>query len=725
MLQGVATVNNIHIDVGTAALDGLLLALQRLDDRLAQAVDDAHVVFGSEAASDHYRGLYVGQSEIARLLTRLPAAPALAVTTGDPVAALVDAVQNLPALAELQRSAGLDDFEVAALLVALAPDLDLRYERLYAFLQDDVSRRRPCVDLVLNLLCVTATEKLIRRAHFAPDAPLIRHGLLRLVADPNQIQPPLLAHYLKVDQQIVRVLLGEARIDERLRGFCQLIAPASELPAVTLSPEVEQTLPLLIRQVWGTGQPLRLYFHGLAGAGQQQAAQLLAHTVAAPILFADLSSIASYLPETLPILFREARFRSAILYLDNVDAVRANESMYRTLLNALAEAPGVTIVAGRAERLFPDGDPCAVMPVAFSVPAYDQRRRHWQRALHMHSVALADAETDALADRYRLTYDQITGAVATATNRAWYRSANAVGPRCAPDASDLFAAARAQAGHDLDVLTHKVTPIYTWPDLVLPDTAMAQLRQICQRVVYRQRVLGAWGFGRRLASGRGVNALFAGPSGAGKTMAAEVIANALQLDLYTIDLSGVVSKYIGETEKNLDRIFTAAENANAILFFDEADALFGKRSEVRDSHDRYANIEISYILQKMEQYDGIAILATNLRGNLDDAFIRRLAFAIYFPFPDVESRRRIWDGLWPAETPRAADVDSAYLAQTFALSGGNIKNIALAAAFLAAADGSAVTMADLLRAVVGEYQKMGKHVSEDDLLAAYRERANG
>jgi SpoVK/Ycf46/Vps4 family AAA+-type ATPase len=198
-------------------------------------------------------------------------------------------------------------------------------------------------------------------------------------------------------------------------------------------------------------------------------------------------------------------------------------------------------------------------------------------------------------------------------------------------------------------------------------------------------------------------------------MAAEIIANALQLDLYKIDLSGVVSKYIGETEKNLDRIFAAAENANAILFFDEADALFGKRSEVRDSHDRYANIEISYLLQKMEEYEGITIMATNLRQNLDESFVRRLAFTIHFPFPDEVDRRRIWDGIWPVETPVASDIDLDFLAHQFKLSGGNIKNIALAAAFLAAEDGSMVTMAHLIQATRREYQKLGKPLGAAEL----------
>ena len=280
---------------------------------------------------------------------------------------------------------------------------------------------------------------------------------------------------------------------------------------------------------------------------------------------------------------------------------------------------------------------------------------------------------------------------------------------------DLFSAAREQSGRDLEALAQKLEPIYTWKDIVLPEDSLAQLREICQRVAHRHRVLAEWGFDRKLSLGKGVNALFAGPSGTGKTMAAEVIANELGLDLYKIDLSGVVSKYIGETEKNLDRVFRAAENSNAILFFDEADALFGKRSEVRDSHDRYANIEISYLLQKMEEYDGVAVLATNLRQHLDESFIRRLTFTIHFPFPDEASRRCIWARIWPAETPLGEDADPDLLAHRFKLSGGNIKNIALAAAFLAAEAGGPVTMAHLLLATRREYQKMGKALSESEL----------
>jgi SpoVK/Ycf46/Vps4 family AAA+-type ATPase len=230
-----------------------------------------------------------------------------------------------------------------------------------------------------------------------------------------------------------------------------------------------------------------------------------------------------------------------------------------------------------------------------------------------------------------------------------------------------------------------------------------------------------WGFDRKLSQGKGVSALFAGTAGTGKTMAAEIIANELGLDLYKIDLSSVVSKYIGETEKNLERIFVSAENANAILFFDEADALLGKRSEVREAHDRYANIEIAYLLQRMEQYEGLAILATNLRQNMDEAFTRRLQFIVEFPFPDEASRLRIWQVLFPNEAPRDDSIDFAFLARAAKLPGGNIKNIVLHAAFLAASQGSPIRMSHLLQATLQEHKKIGKVFADADL-GPYRDR---
>jgi SpoVK/Ycf46/Vps4 family AAA+-type ATPase len=262
----------------------------------------------------------------------------------------------------------------------------------------------------------------------------------------------------------------------------------------------------------------------------------------------------------------------------------------------------------------------------------------------------------------------------------------------------------------LDALAHRIEPKATFDDIVLPAEQTELLRQITAQVNQRGKVYGEWGFGRRLNRGLGISALFAGESGTGKTMAAEVIANALQLNLYRIDLSAVVSKYIGETEKNLRRLFDAAEDGGAILFFDEADALFGKRSEVKDSHDRYANIEINYLLQRMESYRGLAILATNLRGSLDVAFMRRLRFIVSFPFPGIAERRRMWQIAFPPQTPtRQLDYDR--LAR-LNLTGGSIHNAALNAAFLSADAGSPVTMPLVLAAAKAEFVKLDRPVNE-------------
>jgi SpoVK/Ycf46/Vps4 family AAA+-type ATPase len=247
---------------------------------------------------------------------------------------------------------------------------------------------------------------------------------------------------------------------------------------------------------------------------------------------------------------------------------------------------------------------------------------------------------------------------------------------------------------------------------VLPADQVALLRELVATVRGRPVVLEEWGLGRKLVSSQGITVLFAGPPGTGKTMAAEIIAGELGLDLFKIDLSTVVSKYIGETEKNLERIFVEAERSNAILFFDEADALFGKRSEVRDSHDRYANIEISYLLQRMEAYDGVTMLATNLRANLDEAFTRRLQFAVDFPFPEEKDRLRIWQTLFPPDVPREPDLDFGLLAKRFKLAGGSIRNIIVSSAYLAASNGNLVTMAHLLHSTRRELQKMGRLVED-------------
>jgi hypothetical protein len=352
--------------------------------------------------------------------------------------------------------------------------------------------------------------------------------------------------------------------------------------------------------------------------------------------------------------------------------------------------------------------------------SFGERERIWQARLE--DGAVDDAVIAALASTFRLNGGQIRDAAAAARASARWRAAGD-GAGTVVEPPDLYAACRAQSSGRLTGLAHKVATTYDWDDIVLPAEQLLQLREICVQVRHRRTVLERWGFDRHLAMGKGMNVLFAGQSGTGKTMAAEIIARDLGLELYKVDLSTMVSKYIGETEKNLDRVFTAAHEANAILFFDEADALFGKRSEVKDAHDRYANIEVGYLLQRMEAYDGVVILASNLRKNLDDAFTRRLHVAIEFRFPEEADRVRIWRKVFPPDAPLAADVDVAFLARQFKLAGGNIRNIALLAAYLAAEEGGEIAMSHVVRGVKREYQKLGKLVTEDEFgpyLAALR-----
>jgi len=283
----------------------------------------------------------------------------------------------------------------------------------------------------------------------------------------------------------------------------------------------------------------------------------------------------------------------------------------------------------------------------------------------------------------------------------------------APDfGSLLWDACRAQSRSRMDGLAQRIDSRAGWDDIVLPEAQMRTLREIAAQVHQRAVVYERWGFAAKGRRGLGISALFAGSSGTGKTLAAEVLANDLRLDLYRIDLSQVVSKYIGETEKNLRRVFDAAEDGGAVLLFDEADALFGKRSEVKDSHDRYANIETSYLLQRMEAYSGLAILTTNMKGVLDTAFMRRLRFVVQFPFPDAAQRAAIWRGVFPAQTPTES-LDLSKLAR-LNVAGGNIRNIAMQAAFLAAHAGEPVRMTHLLEAARGEYTKLEKSMAESE-----------
>jgi SpoVK/Ycf46/Vps4 family AAA+-type ATPase len=674
----------------------LLGALASLDARLQSAVATVGQRQSRAPGQDPFAGLYVTRAQVERNLGKMPGEPEFAVT---PARGAVPAELDV-----LRSSCGLTDFDVDVILLALGPELDARYERIYAFLQDDVTRKRPTVDLALNLFCTSAEEKLDRRERFASAAPLLRSALIRVESEGAAAFP---GRAIVLEDRVVSFLLGLQAIDDRLSPFARVEEPQMQELRDWYPPGLDR----LIARCTEAREQLVVCFHDASSAMRRAAALELAAALGARLLIVDM---ARALPATesserlFRLIVREARLQNAILFLDEADGIDANAA--KNLGSALVVSGGVLVLSARAAWRAETGAPAHVLNVRFDLPNWESRRIWWQIELEEAALPAAAETLDRLAGSFRLDRAQISNAVAIARQRERLSAGDAV--------EKVFAAARAQTGDALAGLARKIIPLNGWDDLVLPTDVAAHLREIASRALGQHHVLQRWGFDRKLSGGKGVTALFCGASGTGKTLAAEILAGELRLDLYKIDLAGVVSKYIGETEKNLDRIFAAAEGANAILLFDEADALFGKRSEVRDSHDRYANLEISYLLQKMEQFEGVAILATNLRQNLDDAFLRRLAFTVQFPFPDMASRRRIWAEIWPPQTPLDGQIDFDWLARRFVLSGGNIRNIALAAAYLAAEQNSAVTMAHLIHATRREFQKMGKTLSHDELAPA-------
>jgi SpoVK/Ycf46/Vps4 family AAA+-type ATPase len=712
------------------SLEHLLEELQRIDLLIRLQILKFRMM-GREAL-DEFKGLYIAEDELDTILAEVGSCGARPEIDRAQLTPLLDHLAALEAqiaakkaasrragtalcLERLQAVFQLSPFDVDVLLICLAPELDLRYEKLYAYLQDDVTQKRPSVDLVLHLLCPSFEARLAARQRFAPGCPLLKHSLLSLCDDPAHSQPSLLSKYLKVDERLVHYLLGSDELDVRLLPYAQRILPQNRLEDLLLPTDIKHRLTLLAREIKGEG--LIFYFQGSYGTGKQTAAEALCRELGLGLLVVDGERLLNAREGTFDMLarlaMREALLHSAALYWRGFDALLADDKRLwlEALVQELENRQGLTFLVG--DTAWEPADALQALPfvrLEFPRPAYSERVQLWAAALQDEALCGTDLDLRALANKFRFSAGQMRDAASTARNLARWRDPEHRHVTMA----DLVVACRLQSNRKLGTLAHKITPHYTWGDIILPADRLQQLREICNAVKYRAQVYDDWGFGRKLSLGKGLNVLFAGPSGTGKTMAAEIIAGELGLDLYKIDLSTVVSKYIGETEKNLAHIFAEAETSNAILFFDEADALFGKRSEVRDAHDRYANIEISYLLQRMEAYEGVVILATNLRKNMDDAFVRRLHFTVEFPLPSDKDRRRIWACIWPDDTPRSADLDLDFMARRFELAGGNIRNIALAAAFLAADDGVVVTMRHVIRATQREYQKMGKVVLEGE-----------
>lgn len=627
----------------------LTLNLARLHTLLERQVDDRSAATG-----------FSGEAELRALLENMPAPPAL-----ETLCALV----------------GLSPFERDVLLLCAGVELDSQF----------LDRLAPQTAPTFNLALARLPE-----AHWSAltsDAPLRGWRLVEIGSGLGLTHSPL-----HIDEPILHYLTGSGYSDERLNGYIEPALAGQELVPSQRS-IAEQIAAAWSNAAGNAGLLPVIQLYGLDQSARQQVARDVSG-----LLNLDLSAMrASAIPagpveaEALMRLWKRQAILDGQALLLNCDQTEIAPVM------RWIEAARFPLILSARERMQVSGRQVLNYEIRKPTPA--EQGDLWRTALGP-AAAQLNGHLDKLTGHFDLDADGIAMITADVLRDDSESSR--------PDLGDaLWRACRAQSQPRLGELAQHIQPMAGWDDLVLPDAQIQTLREVAMQVRQRIKVYEQWGFAGKSARGLGISALFAGASGTGKTMAAEVLANELQLDLYRIDLSQVVNKYIGETEKNLRRVFDAAEEGGAILLFDEADALFGKRSDVKDSHDRYANVEVSYLLQRMEAYRGLAILTTNLKDAIDTAFMRRIRFVVHFPFPDAAQRAEIWRRIFPARTPTDG-LDAERLAR-LSVAGGNIRNIALYAAFLAADNGEPVGMSHLLRAARTEYTKLEKPLSEAEI----------
>ncbi|GAA1660446.1 ATP-binding protein [Fodinicola feengrottensis] len=633
-------------------------------------------------ADDAFRGLYLSDEMIETLLEE-PRGP---LTGGEPTGP--PATADPSRLGRLAAGAQLSELDTELLLIAVAPDVDSRFEQFFGYLNDDVTRRRATVGLALRL-CGLPENSAIGRTRLTGDAPLMRTGLVA-VEDTDR---PLLSRQLRVPDRVAAYLLGDDRPDATLTSVCWP-DDLADLPALPGATELARALRA------GTSLTYLRELAGGSGLALAAAALALAGRPPLPINLEVLESGESD-GSTLRGLLVEALLTGAGIIAGPLGTDGGRALRVTVELMVRAAVPLIVFGPSRWDPRWSDRAPLRADAAPVGPALRDEL---WHGGLDG-SLAVGVEPTDVTA-QFILSPVQIRRAAAAARTLAVADGDSGV------QAAHLRQGARDQNAAGLERLARRIEPAVGWADLVLPDQVAGQLGELSARARHRERVLTDWRMRPGGGRGRGVTALFAGDSGTGKTMSAEVIAGDLGLDLYTVNLATVVDKYVGETEKNLERIFTEAAGVNGVLLFDEADAIFGKRSEVRDAHDRYANMESAYLLQRIETFDGLAILATNLRANLDEAFTRRLDIVVDFPVPDEPLRRALWDACLGRTLPRSSDVDLDFLAASFELAGGHIRSAAVTAAYLAAEADRSVSMADLAGAVAREYRKLGRLVLE-------------
>ena len=603
---------------------------------------------------------------------------------------------------------GLSPLAVDILWLAVGAELDGGIRQSIGFLQNDLTRQHPDLELAASLFCEGPRARAMARWELAPDAPLFRFGLLVLPRDHLADDCTVLRMPLRPSRRLVDFLLGDMAVDPVLRRAARIdrCPPGtSPLEWLILSDDERRRFGELVARAGSmarAGQPPVVIVHGPTGVGKSVLAWAIGQQVSRTALRIDIATLPRHAELGLESLWqrivRESRLQRAMLLVEGAEQCSTEE--LAEIGRALDRDPGLPVVfESRAPVILSTRRP--QLRAECLLPGHAERALMWQRELGRRDLPVSLA--GGLAAKYRISGGAIV------------RSLDELAPE-EKTATQLGAALQSrltgQSEHHLATLATRVTTRSHWDDLIVPDETLIQLQRLAAHFRHRTKLMVDWGFEQVLKTGQGISALFQGPPGTGKTMAAGVIAQEFDMELFQIDLSRIVSKWLGETEKNLATIFDEAEKAHAILLFDEADALFGKRTSVQSSNDRHANLEVNFLLQRMDQFRGITILTTNFGASIDDAFLRRITFRVEFPQPDAVDRAQLWQALLPRPMARDHTVDPVELGRRFEMSGGHIRNAILKAAIQAASEGRPVSMAHLVEAGNAEYRTIGKIVRE-------------
>lgn len=618
-------------------------------------------------------------------------------------------------LAHVTETFKLNAFERFCLYLCMSVELDPSFEKSVRFFNDSLDSPFPTLGLALKIYCIDMETYMEERALLNSNSKLIKYFFIDSFSD-RQGQP-LIGVPLMLDHSMVDYLVNFQNYEVN-SPYMKAVYP-NTLPDNHSFEILEQQLHefFIENHEKRLNKNLLFYLNGPKGIGKHALVYHFCNAYEQTAIVVDckyLTPTTINATSQIAKICREALLNRATLVFDHFDVLTESlsEPLYSQFLEQLIASIrsfakvsfALSEIPWHPQTEYAD---LSIVEVPLQIPNALERLALWENLSKSYPIA-DDVNLEEIANQFKLTHKQIEKSLKDAQNyKLWHQMSHI-------DRKTLHQANYFQLAHNLCDNAQRIHSNYVWSDLVLPPDQSLQLQEACNQVRYKHIVFSKWGFNTKITYGNGLGMLFTGPPGTGKTLAAQVIANTLNLELYRVDLSQIISKYIGETEKNLKRIFDEAALSNAILLFDEGDALFSKRTEVSDAHDKYANVETSYLLQKIEAYEGLSIVTTNLLGNIDEAFIRRFSFVVHFPFPTPEYRRTIWRQVFPKEAPLSKTIDFEYLGDRFELSGGNIKNVALNAAFIAASKDREITMRDLLRSVAAEISKTGKAVLASD-----------